>query len=341
MSALLRRIGKALPLLDCMVARTLVTGGAGFIGSHVVDRLLDQGHKVVLIDNFSTGTTRFIEHNLSNPALSVVELDLLTGTDDLIALSMDCQSIVHLAANADVRFGWEHPGRDMEQNLIVTQNVCESARIAKIDRLLFSSTGSVYGDTATVPTPEDCPFPIQTSLYGASKVAAESFIAAYTEAGHFRASVFRFVSVLGPRYWHGHVVDFIRKLRENPNKLEILGDGNQKKSYMAVSDCVDALVSRIDATPTFEVLNLGVDAYCTVRESAGWICSRMNLDPEFVFSGGDRGWIGDNPFIWLDVSRVQALGWSPKVSLREGVEQTVDYLLENDWVLDRPTGRPK
>jgi UDP-glucose 4-epimerase len=323
-----------------MVTRVLVTGGAGFIGSHVVDRLLGCGHDVVLVDNFSTGTIRFVEHNLSHPALSIVELDLLTATDELIELSRGCQAIVHLAANADVRFGWDHPARDLQQNVIVTQNVCEAARIAKVDRLLFSSTGSVYGDTAIVPTPEDCPFPVQTSLYAASKIAAESFISAYTEAGHFQASVFRFVSVLGPRYWHGHVVDFLRKLRVDASRLEILGDGTQKKSYMAVSDCVDALLGQIGATSSFEVLNLGVDAYCTVRESAEWICERLNVEPEFVFSGGDRGWIGDNPFIWLDIKRARDRGWSPKVGIRQAIEQTVDYLLENEWVLDRPTGRP-
>ncbi|MEO8697400.1 MAG: NAD-dependent epimerase/dehydratase family protein [Acidimicrobiales bacterium] len=321
-----------------MVARTLVTGGAGFIGSHVVDKLLALGHDVVVVDNFSTGSRRFLEHNVSNPALSVVELELLSDVDRLIEVAAGCHAIVHLAANADVRFGWDHTRRDLEQNVIVTHNVCEAARLANVHRLLFSSTGSVYGDTPVVPTPEDCPFPVQTSLYGASKSAAEAFIAAYAEADRFCATVFRFVSVIGPRYTHGHVVDFLKKLRADPNRLEILGDGNQRKSYMAVSDCVDAIVSRIDAATKFEVLNLGVDAYCTVRESASWICARLGLDPEFVFTGGRQGWIGDNPYIWLDISRAQALGWSPKFAIREGIEQTVDYLRDNEWVLDRPDG---
>jgi UDP-glucose 4-epimerase len=212
----------------------------------------------------------------------------------------------------------------------------EAMRGAGVRRLLFSSTGSVYGDAEVVPTPEDAPFPVQTSLYGASKAAAEGYIAAYAEAGHLDASVFRFVSVLGPRYSHGHVIDFVRQLQHDPTTLAILGDGTQRKSYMHVDDCVAAVTSRLAHTPRFEVFNLGVDGYCTVTESASWICRRLGLSPELRYSGGDRGWIGDNPFIYLDTARIRATGWSPAYGIRDAVEATVDYLVEHRWILGDP-----
>ena len=244
------------------------------------------------------------------------------------------QAVVHLAANADVRFGWESPRRDLEQNVIVTHNVLEGVRLAGVPRLLFSSTGSVYGECAVVPTPEDAPFPVQTSLYGASKAAAEGYVAAYAEAGLLQGTVFRFVSVLGPRYSHGHVIDFVRQLRADPSRLRILGDGRQRKSYMHVSDCVAAVVGQIEATSPFEVFNLGVDGYCTVSDSAGWIAERLGLDPKLEYTGGDRGWIGDNPFIYLATGKARAAGWNPRFGIREAVESTVDYLLAEPWLLD-------
>jgi UDP-glucose 4-epimerase len=206
-------------------------------------------------------------------------------------------------------------------------------RVAGVPRVLFSSTGSVYGETEVVPTPETAPFPVQTSLYGASKAAAEGLIAAYAEAGIVSATVFRFVSVLGPRYSHGHVIDFVRQLLEHPERLHILGDGSQRKSYLHADDCVAAVVSRLAHHPKFEVFNLGVDGFCTVTESAGWISARLGLNPTFEYGGGDRGWIGDNPFIFLDAGRMHATGWQPKFGIRQAVESTVDYLLEHDWIV--------
>jgi UDP-glucose 4-epimerase len=246
----------------------------------------------------------------------------------------DADAIFHLAANADVRFGWHSPRRDLEQNVVATLNVVDAARNAGVRRILFSSTGSIYGETGVVPTPEDAPFPIQTSLYGASKSAAEGYLGAYAEAGHLSVTVFRFVSILGPRYTHGHVIDFVSQLKRDPSTLQVLGDGTQRKSYLDVSDCVAALLSRLEHEPTFEVFNLGVDSYCTVRDSIGWITERLGIDPELKFAGGDRGWIGDNPFIYLDTSQIRATGWESKYTIREAVERTVDFLVENDWLLE-------
>lgn len=317
--------------------RVVVTGGAGFIGSNLADRLLADGHEVVAVDNISTGTRSFLETASQHPNFEFVELDLYEQPGRLATIVEGAEAVVHLAANADVRFGWDHPSRDLEQNIVVTHTVLEAMRATGAEHIVFSSTGSVYGEASVFPTPEDCPFPIQTSLYGASKLAAEALIEAYAEAGIVRATIFRFVSVLGPRYTHGHVVDFIKKLRKDPTRLEILGNGEQRKSYLDVSDCVEAVVSMLDADHPCEVFNLGVDDYCTVRQSAGWICERLGVNPSFDFTGGERGWVGDNPFIFLDTAKLRSTGWTHRYSIRQAVERTVDYLLANEWILDRPT----
>jgi UDP-glucose 4-epimerase len=314
--------------------RAVVTGGAGFVGSNLVDALLAEGHQVVSVDNLTTGFDRHLDGARRNTDFEAVRCDLFLEPDRLVELFADADAVVHLAANADVRFGWDAPRRDLEQNVIVTHNVLEAARRAGVPRVLFSSTGSVYGETKMIPTPEDAPFPVQTSLYGASKAAAEGYLAAYAEAGVVQATVFRFVSVLGPRYSHGHVIDFVRQLNRDGGRLTILGDGSQRKSYMHVSDCVAAVVGELTSEERFQVLNLGIDGYCTVTESAGWIAARLGLEPELTYTGGDRGWIGDNPFIFLDTHAARARGWQPRYTIRDAVESTVDYLLANPWIVD-------
>lgn len=315
--------------------RVVVTGAAGFIGSNTVEALLAQGHAVLGLDNLSTGSRRFLADAQADPLFELRVTDLHAETDRLPALFEGAGAVVHLAANADVRFGWDAPSRDLEQNVVVTQNVLEAMRLAGVPRIIFSSTGSVYGEAPVIPTPETCPFPVQTSLYGASKLAAEGLVAAYAEGAGIGATVFRFVSVLGRRYTHGHVVDFMRQLVRDPDHLTILGDGRQRKSYMDVSDCVAALVSVLGADHRYEVFNLGVDDYCTVDESAGWIAERLGASPVVTHTGGARGWVGDNPFIWLDTAKIRSAGWSPRHGIREAVERTVDYLRENTWILER------
>lgn len=311
-----------------------VTGAGGFIGSNLVDRLLSDGHDVVGCDNFATGFRRFLEGALTNPRFQLVEHDLLSPAG--IAEAMQGADVVfHLAANADVRFGTDAPRRDLEQNTMVTFNVLEAMRAQGVRRIAFSSTGSIYGESARIPTPEDAPFPIQTSLYGASKLGAEGFIAAYAEGFGFQAYIFRFVSILGERYTHGHVFDFVRALRRDPTRLSVLGNGKQRKSYLYVQDCIDAMLLCLDrATEKVNVMNLGTDSYCQVLDSVGWISERLGVTPTLSFTGGDRGWIGDNPFIFLDTQKVRALGWQPKLDIRQGIEKTIDYLLANPWVLE-------
>ena len=317
-----------------MDRRFLVTGCAGFIGSHLVDRLLAAGKGVIGVDDFSTGQRRFIESALKHPGFRLIEADLL----DLPALTKALDGadfVFHLAANADVRFGTHHPRKDLEQNTIVTFNVLEAMRANGVKRIAFPSTGSVYGEAKVFPTPEDAPFPIQTSLYAASKVAGEALIAAYCEGFGFHSWIFRFVSILGERYTHGHVLDFYQQLRSDPTRLRVLGNGKQRKSYLYVQDCIDAMLAAIvRSQDPVNIFNLGVDAYCEVNDSIGWICEELGVRPALEYAGGDRGWIGDNPFIYLDTARIRALGWSPKLDIRQAVVRTVEFLKTNEWVLE-------
>jgi UDP-glucose 4-epimerase len=244
--------------------------------------------------------------------------------------------VLHLAANADVRFGTQHPRKDLEQNALATSNVLEAMRANGIRRMAFASTGSIYGEAPVLPTPEDAAFPVQTSLYGASKLAAEGLIEAYCEAFGIQAYIFRFVSILGERYTHGHVFDFFKQLREHPDRLDVLGNGKQRKSYLYVQDCIDAMLLSLEkAQGRVNIFNLGTEEYCQVDESIDWICGHLRVSPRRVYSGGDRGWVGDNPFIFLDCSRIRALGWRPTLSIREGIVRTLRYLEANPWVLER------
>jgi len=320
--------------------KAFVTGAAGFIGSTLADRLLSEGHEVAGWDNFSTGQTEFVEG-----ARQKQNYRLITGDNlDLPALTRAMAGsdvVFHFAANADVRFGLKHSRKDLEQNTLATFNVLEAMRTHEIKKIAFSSTGSVYGEAEVIPTPEDCPFPIQTSLYGASKVAGEGLIQAYCEGFDFEGYIFRFVSILGERYTHGHVFDFYRQLLEHPDYLHVLGDGTQRKSYLYVHDCVAAILHALElgtarkAKHRSEVYNLGAPEYCRVSDSIGWICARIGVAPKLEFTGGDRGWIGDNPFIFLDTKKIQETGWHSTVPIREAIERTVDWLKENQWVLSK------
>ena len=312
----------------------VVTGCAGFIGSTLVDRLLASGRDVVGIDNFSTGQRKFLAEALNNPHFRLIEGDVLDEKGMKNWLH-GASSVFHLAANADVRFGADNPRKDLEQNTIATHNVLEAMRTNGVKRVAFSSTGSIYGQASVFPTPEDAPFPVQTSLYGASKLAAEGMIAAYCESFDFQAWIFRFVSILGERYTHGHVFDFYKQLREDPANLRVLGDGKQRKSYLYVQDCVDAILFAIEkSSARVNVFNLGADSFIEVDDSIGWISEALDVKPKIHYSGGDRGWVGDNPFIFLDTAKIRALGWKPKLTIREGIIRTVHFLRANEWVLE-------
>jgi UDP-glucose 4-epimerase len=319
--------------------KVFITGAAGFIGSSLADRLLADGKTVVGWDNFSTGLEKFIEGALKNPRFTLIRGDNL----DLAALTQamaGCDFVFHLAANADVRFGTEQPRRDLEQNTIATFNVLEAMRAHGIKPIAFSSTGSTYGEAAVIPTPEDAPFPIQTSLYGASKVAGESMIAAYAEGFGMEAYIFRFVSILGERYTHGHIFDFYQQLTEHPTWLKVLGDGTQRKSYLYVQDCIDAILhvtclgTARNAKHRTQIYNLGAPEYVQVKDSIGFISRALGLKPELRYTGGDRGWIGDNPFIFLETKKIQSTGWKAKLTIEQGIVKTLRWLETNRWIYE-------
>jgi UDP-glucose 4-epimerase len=295
----------------------------------MVDRLLAAGHTVAGFDNMSTGQRRFLESALAHPQFTFYQADLLDRKS--LAQAMEgAELVVHFAANADVRFGTDHPRKDLDQNTIATWNVLEAMRERGCKRIVFSSTGSVYGEPQIFPTPETCPFPIQTSLYGASKLAAEGLIQAYCEGFGLQGYIFRFVSILGERYSHGHVFDFYQQLAQHPEHLHVLGNGHQKKSYLYVEDCIDAILTALErANGKVNIFNLGTDEYCEVNDSIGWICEYLGLHPKLTYSGGERGWVGDSPFILLDCSRIRALGWAPKLTIKQAVLATIKYVSAN------------
>jgi UDP-glucose 4-epimerase len=320
-----------------------VTGAAGFIGSNLIDRLLSDGVAVTGWDNLSTGQLRFLEGAQKNPRFKLVRGDNL----DLPALTAAMQGadfVFHLAANADIRDGWSHPRKDLEQNTIATFNVLEAMRANAVKRIAFSSTGSVYGEalvTPDKPTPETDVFPIQTSLYGASKTAGEGLLAAYAEGAQIaEAYIFRFVSILGERYTHGHVFDFYQQLVAHPDHLRVLGDGTQRKSYLYVQDCIDAMLhvtrraTAKDAKHHTQIYNLGTPEFVQVNDSIGFICAALGIKPRLDYTGGNRGWIGDNPFIFLDTKKIQATGWKPNLTIEQGIIRTLRWLEANKWVYE-------
>lgn len=314
--------------------KIVVTGCAGFIGSNLVDKFLQKGHEVIGIDNLSTGQIKFMESALQNRHFVFHEFDL-SATNRISDVFNRIDMVFHFAANADVRFGAERPRRDLEQNTIVTHNVLEAMRISGVKKIVFSSTGSIYGESPVNPTPENAPFPIQTSLYGASKLACEGLIQAYCETFEMQSWIFRFVSILGPRYSHGHVFDFYKQLKEHPEYLTVLGNGHQRKSYLHVSDCIKAIELAIESSNQgVNIFNLGIDSTCEVRDSVRWISEKLGLEPRVDFGTDTRGWIGDNPLIHLATDEINSLGWRPRYSIKEGVESTIDYLAENEWLLE-------
>lgn len=314
--------------------RYLVTGAAGFIGSHTVDRLLADGHEVIGIDNCITGKREFLASATASPRFTLIVGDLF----DLTTVIEACEgvdAVFHLAANTDVRHGTEHPRRDLDQNVIVTWNILEGMRRRDIKTLLFASTAALYGDPTLFPTPEDAPLPIQTSLQGASKLAAEAFISAYANGYGIRALIFRFSSVVGERYSHGHILDFCRQLRHHPGHLTVLGDPTIRRSYVDVADCVDAMLLALNHAGTpIDIYNVGAPTNCELHESIAWITSELNVQPAIECGASGPAWIGSAPVVLLDCSKLNRLGWQPKLGLEAAVRRTVNYLSANPWLLE-------
>ena len=315
--------------------KCFITGGAGFIGSHMADRLINDGHQVVVYDNFSTGQEDFIAHQLSNKNFTLVRNDVLNKIALQEAMA-GADIVFHFQANADVRGGIQNTSIDLEQNTTGTYHVLEAMRLLGVKKIAFASSATVYGEPEVYPTPENY-YSRQTSLYGASKAAAEDLIEAFSEYYNLQSYIFRFVSFVGPRYTHGVIFDFMKKLKDNPNQLQILGDGKQKKSYLDVSDGVEAMITAVNlAKNQVNIFNLGNREYLTVTQLASILTHRLGLnDVELYYSGGERGWIGDSPFVHLDISKISALGWTPSISIEQGILRTVDYLKENAQLLNK------
>jgi len=321
--------------------KALVTGAAGFIGSHIVDELLKRDYEVVGFDNFSTGIAKYLDDANMNPKFHCVIGDILDL--ELMEKHMEGVDIVyHMAANADIRGGTRNTMYDLQQNTIGTYNVLESMRLSgTAKRICFASSAAALGEPSVFPTPENLANPNQTSLYGASKMACEGLISAYCNAFNVEGYCFRFVSLLGPRYPHGHVFDFVKKLIMDPSRLEILGDGTAEKSYLHIEDCISALMLICeDKRPAkgsslgFEVFHLGMEEVIQVADSAKLIASQLGLTPNYEFGQGKRGWVGDNPFVLLDVSKVKGFGWSPRHTIKDSIAETTEWLRMNDWIFE-------
>ncbi len=307
----------------------LVTGGAGFIGSHIVDKLLSEGHKVRIYDNFSTGRMLFIKHNLEKRNFELVKADL-SNIKKLNRAMEDINFVFHLAAHADVKSGITDHSIDHQQNLEVTQNVLEAMAKYKVKKIAFSSTSSVYGDAKVHPTPEESSFQ-PTSLYGATKAACESYISAYTTYYDMQSFLFRFVSFLGPRYTHGIIIDVLKKLKHNQHSLELLSDGSPKKSSLSVTDGVEAMFKIINQPKDkINIYNIGHKEIITVSEIVDTILLTLNLTSiKKVWLGKDSNWKGDNEFVLLSIKKLKNLGWKPKKSIKQAITETVTYLQDN------------
>ncbi|MEM5778166.1 MAG: NAD-dependent epimerase/dehydratase family protein [Candidatus Aenigmatarchaeota archaeon] len=309
------------------MSKVLVTGGAGFIGSHLVDKLITK-NEIVVFDNLSSGSLRNLEHLKNNKNFSFIKSNLLNPKNIESALD-GVSKVYHIAANPDVRLGETNTKAHFEQNIVASYNLLEAMRKKDVEKIIFTSSSTVYGDAKIIPTPEDYPT-IPISIYGASKLAVEGMISSYCHTFGMQAVIFRFANVIGSRSEHGVIVDFIKKLKNNPNKLEILGDGNQTKSYIYIKDCIEGMLFGEENTRNkFEIFNLGSEDKITVKEIANLVVSNLGLkNVKYEFTGGyeGRGWKGDVKLMQLSIDKIKKLGWKPKYSSKEAIIKTINDL---------------
>ncbi len=309
--------------------KILVTGGAGFIGSHLVNCLTEKGNRITVFDNLSSGKIGFIENHLENPDFTLIKGDLL----DHKAIERACKDIdlvFHVAANPDVRLGASDTKIHFDQNILATYNLLEAMRKNSVKKVAFTSTSTIYGEAHIMPTPENYGPLLPISLYGASKLACEALITSYSHTFDMQAWIFRFANIVGPRSTHGITVDFIRKLQENPIQLEILGDGKQEKSYLHVSECVDAILFAIEKSKEdVNIFNIGSEDTISATGIGRAIVEEMKLsEVKFIYTGGSRGWKGDVPRMRLDIEKLKDIGWKPAYTSERSVRETARTLLE-------------
>ena len=319
--------------------KVLVTGAAGFVGSHLCDHFLSKGCSVIGLDNLSTGNLSNLETAFSSEHFQFFKTDLFLD-NEYSNYFQDTDLVCHMAANADIRDGLNETSRDINQNILVTHNILEAMRKSGVKRIIFASSAAALGEPEVFPTPETCEIPLQTSLYGASKMACEGLISSYCVGFGFEAYIYRFVSLLGPRYPHGHVIDFFKQLAKNPNKLLVLGDGSQRKSYLHIKDCIKAISlmederTARDSQSNCQIYHLGNTDHITVKKSIKYICSTLGVNPKIEFTGGKRGWVGDSPFVFLDVTKAKSVGWAPEWSIENSIIDTVNWLQNQLTALD-------
>jgi UDP-glucose 4-epimerase len=311
--------------------RAFVTGGAGFIGSHLVDQLIAEGNFVSVFDNLSSGRRDFIQQHFGNDRFKFVEADLL-DLDKVEKAAIGHDIVFHFAANPDARLGIENTELDLKQETIVTYNVLEAMRINKIKRIVFASSGTIYGETPIISLPENYGPLLPISLYGAAKLACEVLISAFCHTFSMQAWIFRFANIVGKRATHGVIYDFINKLKKNPTELEILGDGSQRKPYLHVDDCIDGVLHGFRNSPDkVNVFNLGCSTTTDVTTIAKFVVKEMRLDDvQFKYTGGDRGWPGDVPQVRLDVRKINRLGWKAHYISDEAVRKAIRDILEKE-----------
>jgi UDP-glucose 4-epimerase len=306
----------------------LVTGGAGFIGSHLVDRLIEEENKITIFDNLSSGKIEFIEKHLKNTDFTLIKGDLLDH-EVIERACRDIDLVCHVAANPDVRLGASDTKIHFDQNILATYNLLEAMRKNNVKKVVFTSTSTIYGEAQIMPTPENYGPLIPISLYGASKLACEALVTSYSHTFDMQVWIFRFANIVGPRSTHGIIVDFIRKLRENPTQLEILGDGQQEKSYLYVSECVNSILFAIEKSrEDVNIFNIGSEDTISSTGIGRVIVEEMELsDIKFIYTGGSRGWKGDVPKMRLDIEKLKAIGWKPAYTSEKSVRETSRALL--------------
>lgn len=300
-----------------------ITGGAGSIGSYLAEYLVGRGDGVTVYDNFSSGRRSFIKNLTGKRNFSLADADLLDHAALEKALRGH-ETVFHLAANPDIRGSLKRPELDFEQGTVATFNLLQAMKKTGAKKLVFASSSVVFGLPGVIPTPEDYGPLRPISLYGASKLACEGLISAWTHCFGFRSWIFRFANVASPRLTHGILYDFTRKLRRDPRRLEVLGDGRQDKSYLWVGDCVEGMIFGMENSPGgADILNLGAGDRLKVNEIARLFLEKTGSSAKIVFAGGEQGWPGDVPRMQLDVSKMEQLGWRAKYTSREALELAI------------------
>lgn len=305
--------------------RTLITGGTGFIGRNLIEFLQKEEDEIVVLDDYSSS------NKLRSEEFKAVKFQNIDLTDTRVSKNRvfkDVDRIIHLAANVDNRFSWENPHTSLKSNIDATLNIALAARNFNIPKIVYASTGTIYGDNVNPPFLEEVESSRQSTLYGATKYAAEGILSVFATHYGINVKTFRFVGVLGPHSSHGHLYDFVRKLKANPNHLQVLGNGYQKKAYIHVSDLIQGVLT-IDSPEVFDVFNLGRPDFSTVRDSVRWLTEEWGISPQVSYEDSDRGWVGDNPFLQLDVSKALSTGWSPLHTIEDAVKLTSRWLIDN------------